>query len=175
MSDTLYHIRDPGMAGASSQTTATILLVAITIILAGLVFLMFQMPGFTWEKPPSFLEIQKITSINENGILNYDSRVLLYHHGTERLVNDNLKASFFRNGEMLPCRITTMNGHNFIGTVHIGVQTMGGMGCSGTWWEPGEKIMIDFTDGTFHPGDSVRVDIFQKPANTLISSYTSLA
>lgn len=171
----LFQTRENWATDASSQTTATILLIAITIILAALVLLMFHMPPLFWEKPPSFLEIQKIYFTNEQGILNYDSRVLLMHHGTASLVNNNLTASFYRNGEQVPCRISTMNGHNFISTVHIGVQTMGGLGCSGTTWEPGEKIIIDLTDETFHPGDSVRVDIFQKPADTLISSYIYFA
>jgi hypothetical protein len=168
----LFKDHKTNISTASSHTTAAILLIAITIILAALVLLMFRMPVFEWAKPPSFLEIQKIYHVNEEGVLNYDSRVLLYHHGTGSLKNDDLKAVFYRNGETLPCRIMTLNGHNFISTVHIGVQTIGGMGCSGTSWDPREKIMIDFTDGTFHPGDLVRVDILGKPLGNLISSHT---
>jgi len=159
----------------SSHTIAVILMVTITILLALLAYLMFQMPNMEIYKPPSFLEIKKVYSTNEAGTINYDSRVLLYHHGTERLENDRLKASFFRNNQKLDCRISTMNGHNFISTVHIGIQTMGGSGCTGTWWEPGEQIMIDFTDGTFHPGDNIRFEVYQKPSGALISSYTHIA
>jgi hypothetical protein len=146
--------------------------VAITIILALLVLLMFRMPVFEWYKQPSFLEIKEIYSINEDGVLNYDSRVLLCHTGTAGLENDKLKALFYLNNSILPCRISTMNGYNFIPTVHVGVQTMAGMGCSGETWEPGEKIMIDFTDGTFHPGDRVRMDVIYKPTGGLVSSYS---
>jgi hypothetical protein len=159
----------------SSHTIAVILMVSITILLALLVYLMFQIPNMEIYKTPSFLEIKKVYSMNEAGTLNYDSRVLLYHHGTERLENDRLTASFFRNGQKLDCRISTLNGHNFIPTVHIGIQTMGGSGCAGTWWDPGEQIMIDFTDGTFHPGDSIRFEVNKKPSGTLISSYTGIA
>lgn len=147
-------------------------MVAITILLASLVYLMFQIPTMELYKPPSFLEIKKVYSTNEAGIINYDSRVLLYHHGTEQLENDRLTASFYRNDQKMGCRISTMNGHNFIPTVHIGIQTMGGSGCTGTWWKPGEQIMIDFTDGTFHPGDRIRFEVNQKPSGVLISSYT---
>jgi hypothetical protein len=159
----------------SSHSIAVILMVAITVLLAALVYLMFQIPSMEMYKPPSFLEIKTVYSTNEAGILNYDSRVLLYHHGTERLENDKLTASFYRNDQKLACRISTMNGHNFIPTVHIGVQTMGGSGCAGTWWEPGEQIMIDFNDGTFHPGDKIRFEVNQKPSGVLISSYTCIA
>ena len=150
-------------------------MVVITIILASLVYLMFQMPAMEMYKPPSFLEIKKVYSTNEAGILNYDSRVLLSHQGTERLQNDRLTATFFKNDQKLNSRISTLNGHNFIPTVHIGVQTMVGSGCTGTWWEPGEQIMIDFTDGTFRPGDKIRFEVNQKPSGVLISSYSYTA
>jgi hypothetical protein len=148
--------------------------VAITILLALLVLLMFRMPSLEWENP-SFLKIQAIYSTNEHGQLNYDSRVLLCHMGTDSLENDKMRALFYRNDIAVPCRISTMNGHNFIPTVHIGVQTMAGMGCSGPTWEPGEKIIIDFTDGTFRPGDRVRMDVFYKPTNVRISSHSYTA
>lgn len=147
-------------------------MIAITVMLAVLVYLMFQMPNMEMYKTPSFLEIKKVYSSNEAGLMNYDSRVLLIHHGTERLENDLLTASFYRNEQKLNCRISTMNGHNFIPTVHIGIQTMAGSGCTGTWWEPGEQILIDFVDGTFHPGDKIRFEVYKKPAGVLISSYT---
>jgi len=171
----LNNTNSTGAGDATSHTTATILLVAITIILAVLVLLMFRMPALQWDKPPSFLEIQAVYSTNEHGVLNYDSRVLLCHKGTAGLENDLLKPVFYRNGIILPCHISTMNGHKFIPTVHIGVQTMSGLGCSGETWEPGEKIIIDFTDGTFHPGDRVRMDVIDKPTGWVISSHSYTA
>jgi hypothetical protein len=157
----------------TSQAIAVILIIAITILLALLIH--FSIVNMEMYKTPSFLEIKKVYSTNEAGSMNFDSRVLLYHHGSERLENDRLKAIFYRNGQKLDCRISTMNGHNFIPTVHIGIQTMGGSGCTGTWWEPGEQIMIDFNDGTFHPGDTIRFEVYQKESDTLISSYTHIA
>ena len=136
---------------------------------------MFHMPALDWERPPSFLEIQAVYSTNEVGVLNYDSRVLLRHMGTTSLENDQLKPVFYRNGIIVPCRISTMNGHKFVPTVHIGVQTMGGMGCSGETWEPGEKILIDFTDGTFLPGDRVRMDVIDKISGLTVSSHSYTA
>lgn len=160
---------------ATSHTTATLLLVAITILLAVLVLLMFRMPAISWEKPPSFLEIQAVYHTNENGLLNYDSRVLLCHTGTVSLENDRLKPVFYRNGLIVPCHISTMNGHKFIPTVHIGVQTMAGLGCSGETWEPREKILIDFTDGTFYPGDRIMMEVIDKPTGLIVSSHSYTA
>ncbi len=165
----------PDAGEATSHTIATLLLVAITILLAVLVLLMFRMPAIQWDKPPSFLEIRAVYSTSENGMLNYDSRVLLCHTGTTALENDLLKPVFYRNGFIVPCHITTMNGHKFVPTVHIGVQTMAGLGCSGETWEPGEKIIIDFTDGTFYPGDRVRMDVIDKPTGRVISSHSYTA
>lgn len=159
---------------AVSQVLGVILLVAIVILLAALFFLMIHIPSFDFPgmgKTPSFIEILGVYHENEN----YDSRVILIHNGTGDLNNSRLWAEFYRNGTKIPAVIETMNGYNFVGSHHDGVQTMGGLGCSGPTWCPGEKISIDFTDATFHPGDRVRVDIYTRPGNTLVSRYSATA
>lgn len=153
-------------------------MVAIVILLAALVFLMIHIPSFDISelgKTPSFIEIRRFYHENEDGHMNYDSRVILVHNGTEDLNNSLLRAEFYRNGAKLPAIIETMNGHDFIASHHDGVQTMGGLGCSGPTWCPGEKISLDFTDGTFHPGDQVRVDIFTRTSGMLVSRYSATA
>jgi len=67
--------------------------------------------------------------------------------------------------------ISTMNGHDFISTSHTGIQWMGGSGCSGETWNPREQIAIDFSDGTFHPGDLIQIDVIDKITNTTISMH----
>ena len=159
---------------AVSPVLGVILLVAIVILLAALLFLLIHIPSFDLSrigKTPSFIEITGIYHENQN----YDSRVVLIHNGTEDLNNSRLWAEFYRNGTKIPAVIETINGHDFVGSHHNGVQTMGGLGCSGPTWCPGEKISIDFTDATFHPGDQVRVDIFIRPKNTLVSRYSATA
>lgn len=161
-----------------SHPVATILLVAITILLALLVLLMFAFPSFdfpTTADPPSFIEIRSVIHTSENGILNYDSRVVLFHNGTQAYPNNDLYATFYRNSKKLPCVIETFNGYEFIRTHHNGIQTMGGLGCQGEKWNIHEKIVLDFTDGTFHPGDLITVEVYQKPKNILISRYSRTA
>jgi len=158
---------------AVSPVIGVILMVVLVILLAALLLLSIQLPSFEFPpKDPSFIEIRRFYHEDEKGRLNYDSRVTLYHNGTEELDNSKLKAEFYCNGKKLAAVIDTMNGHEFITTHHQGVQTMGGLGCTGITWSPGEKIIIDFSDGTFHPRDQVRVDIFMKTSGVLVSRYT---
>lgn len=150
------------------------LLVAITLLLAALLLLLLDFPSFypATMVTPSFLQILRVSHTDEEGYLNYDSRVILVHNGTDPLENRNLSAQVFRNDLRIPAEIGTLNGDLFISTHHFGVQTMGGLGCSGPTWLPGEKISIDFTDGTFHPGDLVRVDIYRNPGGALVSRHS---
>lgn len=148
-------------------------MVALTVLMAALILLFLWLPAFTWQtpaEPPAIIEIQLICHTDES-ILNYDSRVILRHNGTERIVNDDVRAVFYRNDLPVACNIETLNGYRFISTHHYGVQLMGGSGCSGLYWNPGEKTWIDFTDGTFHPGDQVQVDIIDKISDLVISRH----
>ncbi len=150
-------------------------MVSVTFLLALLVLLMITIQPFAWNMGKEIPEIFTITSIESvdeiTGHLNFDSRVILLHTGKIAYQNRNLTAKFFKNGQPVSCSITTMNGHDFIDTIHWGVQWIGGMGCSGATWSPGEMIRMDFTDGTFHPGDRVQVDILDKNRNEIISRY----
>lgn len=162
---------------AISQPLAVMLLVAITLLLAALLLLLIDIPAFNPAAmaTPSFLQILRVSHLDEEGDLNYDSRVILVHNGTAVLDNRNLSAEFFRDDFRVPAEIGTLNGDLFISTHHYGVQTMGGLGCSGPTWLPGEKISLDFSDGTFHPGDRVRVDIYLDPGGSLVSRHSFTA
>jgi hypothetical protein len=160
---------------AVSHTISIILLVAITILLVAMLALLVHMPQFDYVYTPSFIEINRVFHVDEHGSLNYDSRIVLLHNGTTRYKNDDLNATFFRNGIQLPCVISTLNGYKFVSTHHHGVQTMGGMGCTGLFWEPHARIAFDFTDNTFRPGDTIRVDIYSKTTNRLISRHSCIA
>jgi len=150
-------------------------MVAITFLLALLVLLMIQVPTFTLNREmeiPVIFTITALENVDEiTGLVNYDSRMIIRHMGTQDYPNKNLTATFFRNGQPVICTIATLNGHDFISTSHTGVQWMGGSGCSGVNWSPGEQICIDFSDGTFHPGDKIQMDIIDKVAKRTISRH----
>jgi len=168
-----YHPTD----SALSHPVSVLLLVAITVMLAALVALLIDLPSFSPGiiGTPSFLQILGIYHNDEQGRLNYDSRIILINNGSDSLGNKNLTAEFYRNGIKIPVVVETMNGDLFISTRHYGIQTMGGLGCSGPTWLPKEKISLDFSDGTFHPGDTIRIDIFSKTSGRLVSRDTFIA
>jgi hypothetical protein len=160
---------------ASSYPIGVILLVAITCLLALLILLMIRIPLINLNmdrEVPVIFAITSLESVDElTGHMNYDSRVLIRHTGMDHYQNKNLKAKFFKNAQPVTCTIATLNGHDFISTAHTGIQWMGGSGCSGMTWSPGEQICIDFSDGTFHPGDSIQMDIIDTVTNSTISRH----
>jgi hypothetical protein len=160
-------------SGGISPAIATILLVALTLLLALLVLLLFSLPTWDIGEPPAILIIKNVEHRSDLSpyTLNYDSRVILVNAGAESYQNDRLKAVFYRNKALLNAIISTMDGHSFISTRHYGVQWIGGSGCSGGTWTPGESMVIDFTDGTFRPGDLVQVDIIDTTSNRTISRH----
>jgi flagellin-like protein len=167
----VYHSPDPSRG--ISPVIATILLVALTILLAMLVLLLFFLPSWDLSEPPPIFIIRNIDhrSDREPHLLNYDSRVVIVHNGTETYQNGPLQAVFYRNRALLNAVIPTLNGYQFISTRHYGVQWIGGSGCSGNTWTPGESTIIDFTDGTFHPGDLVQMDIIDSVSNKTLSRF----
>ena len=171
--DSLYSVSR--LDDASSYQIGVILMIAITFLLALLVLLMLQVQPMVWNMEteiPVIFTIVSIKSVDEmSGHQNYDSRVLLLHTGKTDIQNKEIKARFFKNGQPVSCNIATMNGYDFISTSHTGVQWMGGSGCSGSTWSPGEQICIDFSDGTFHPGDRVQIDVIEKSKNAIISRH----
>ncbi|HXW98916.1 MAG TPA: type IV pilin [Methanomicrobiales archaeon] len=161
-----------------SPVLASMILVGMTVVLATLVYLMVAgLPATIPADAVSdmqFLEITAVYHVDDDApyAMNYDSRVLLTHKGTRELPNDDLRALVFRNGAQLNCRIDTMNGVKFQSSSHTGVQKISGAGCQGSTWSPGETLTLDLNNGTLHPGDEIRVDIFSKSGNRIISSDT---
>jgi len=163
----------PHRSSGVSPVIATILLVALTLLLALLVLLLFSLPSWGVGEPPAIIVIRNIDHRSDLRpyTLNYDSRVVLVNTGTASYENKLLRATFYRNRVVLTAVISTFDGHEFISSRHFGVQWMGGSGCSGGTWTPGESTVIDFTDGTFRPGDLVQVDIIDAISNRTISRH----
>ncbi|MCP1662821.1 MAG: hypothetical protein D5R99_09360 [Methanocalculus sp. MSAO_Arc1] len=155
-----------------SQVQAVVILVALTFILAALLLLMLHIPlwwGESNSMQPEVFAITELIHHCETGRLNYDSRITIRHTGTAVFRNDDLRAEIFVNDRNTGALIFTMNAHRFISTYHIGVQRLWGIGSTGFYWYPGELVYIDMTDGTFRPGDSVRLDVYDRESGSLIS------
>ena len=161
---------------ATSPAMGNILMVVITIILAAILAAMiFFLPPIQYSVTPipAIFVITNVIHVDDyTGKLNYDSRLIITHMGTISYKNSNLKATVYRNGKPLNCVIETLNGTEFINTVHYGVQWIGYAGCKGATWTPGEMSAIDLNDGTFHPGDTAQIDINDKSTNRVISRHS---
>lgn len=157
-----------------SQAKATILLVLITLVLAALLWASISLPDLNCvfvEDVPGMIEIIGVYHDDEiTHAPSLDSMVVLRHSGSDAIENDDIYARVYRDYTPVSCNIETFNGYIFVGTNHYGVQWMGGSGCSSEYWYPAEKIAIDFSDGTFHPGNLVRIDIISKETGKVISS-----
>jgi hypothetical protein len=140
-----------------------------------LVLLLFQMPNFAWQDTavPAIFKITAIRHVDEHGVLNYDSRMMLLHAGTIDYQNRNLMAKIKKNEIPLNFVIATLNGNDYINHAHTpGVHIIGGPGCSGDLWTPGEMTYIEFSHGTFHPGDCVTFEVFDNTTKQIISRHT---
>ena len=162
----------PASSDANSHSIATVLMLVILFAFAALVLAMlmmfssFSLGGGEEEVPAIF----KITSITHG--TNYESKVVLLHTGTVTYTNSNLMAKFYKDDQLLHADILTLNGHDFISTVHHGVKTMSGAGCKGSTWLPNERIALDFSDGTLRPDDMVMAEIYDTTTGLIISRHS---
>jgi flagellin-like protein len=165
---------------AISPVIATLLLVGMTVVLSGLVYLLLAgFPSGVQYDPIEQPQRIRIAEMYRNGIASpypncRNSCVVLRHDGTKPLANDDLAPVFFRNEIQVPVNIPTMNGDQFIKLHPKGVRILEGVGCQGRFWDPGEEIRIDFNKGTFQQGDRVRVEIGSRSGDIILPSDTYL-
>lgn len=156
---------------AASNVHAIILLIAITIILAALILLTaIQWPRMLNDQEvPTIFAITTIQHTNQYGFLNFESYMVVRNIGGISYDNRKMYAKTYRNEELLPCTIPTINGHDFIPLHPHGIQTMGGFGTHDFSWYPDSTIYIDYSQGTFHPGDIVKFEVYDRETNQIIS------
>jgi FlaG/FlaF family flagellin (archaellin) len=152
---------------ATSQTTAHLLLVAITVILAILLLLSFHLPNFEWghTEPPVIFKIVSISSTAPT----FESHIFLKNIVKKDYENKELSAKIYCNDALLPCTILTLNTHDFISTAHYGIKNFKGQGGTGELWNYNQLLRMDLSNGFIHPGDIIRVDIIQTATDTVIS------
>jgi hypothetical protein len=158
-----------------------ILLIGIVIVLAALILACFLFIP-SWFDEPVVDSPYKITEIKhtdlKTGLLNYESYLVLNNTGTIIKQNKNLYVKTFVNGKEANCNIPTLNGDQSCGSNHIGVERIGGLGTTGglakstSCWYPGQEIWINYENGLFHPGDTIRIDVYDKTTGKIISRDT---
>jgi hypothetical protein len=164
----------PDTEHSTSEANGIVLLIAITIILAAIVLLLLiQFPAM-WDhaEVPTEFEISSLRHTNLYGALNYESYMVLTNIGDTSWDNRKLYAKTYRNGVLLPCLIRTINGHDFIPLKPYGIDTMGGWGTHNYHWYPGMTIYVDYSQGTFHPGDVVKFEVYDRDTDRIISEDT---
>lgn len=170
----------PGCDSGTSGSLATLLMVAVTFVLALIVLLMclsFSIPEFSIQEPGRIFVIEKISHIDDRFpyLNNYDSRIVLVHRGSKDYPNDDLAMQIYNNGVRLDCNIEILDNHRFIATHHWHVEKLSGAGTRDGSWLPREYLSVDLENGLIHPGDEVRVDVIRKSTSTVISRDTATA
>ena len=127
---------------------------------------------------PTVFEITNIKDI-KNGVLNYDSYMVVKNCGSSSYYNWNLFVLTYVNGAQIPAEIPTLNANaQAADHIHHGVQNLGGFGSEGTrkkgdaLWVPGASLSIDYKDGTFHPGDMVTIEVYDNTTKQILSRDT---
>lgn len=159
---------------ATSPVIGVVLIFGIIFILVLLVLLMclgIRLPAADTPVPEIFV-INRIIHVNPQGILDYDSYMVIQNAGKIPYDNRRLYAKVYRNGVHLPCDIPTMNGNDFLPTHHYGIQTLGGFGSHDFLWYPDATIAINYAKGTFHPEDTVQLEVYDLTTGEIISRDT---
>ena len=159
-----------------SPTIAAFLMVALLIIVFALLWshLSGMLHLFDYEDhlAPPLIQVTSVFHTTPSGSMQDASRVTIQNTYTVEYKNRDLMAEFYKNHEKLYARIYTLHGEDFIPSHHFGVATIGGSGCRGDYFSPGEMIGIDLTDGYYTPGDLVELRIYQKSTDTSCTSLT---
>jgi flagellin-like protein len=162
----------PVNEGASSPIHGCILLLAITFILAALVLLMIpKLPEYSTDEIPVIFEIV-VMKYTKTASWKYENKLIVKNSGTRAYDNRKLYAITYRNGDRLPCKIPYINFQYYINNKPLGIQRIGGMGTGGLSWTPEAEIFIDYSQGTFRPGDTIRFEVYDRETNQMISSDT---
>lgn len=162
----------PEREPASSAIHGCVLLIAITFILAALVLLMIpKLPSYSSDEIPVIFEIVTM-KYTKTGSWKYENKLIVKNSGTTAYDNRKLSAITYRNGERLSCKIPYINFQYYIHNKPLGIQRIGGMGTDDLSWVPEATIFIDYSQGTFRPGDTIRFEVYDRETNRIISSDT---
>jgi len=163
---------------ADSTVVSAIILTGITIALCAFTLTIclgyFGGDAADEEKIPELLKITDILHVS-GGKLTYAGIVILRNTGGVALTNKDIGATLhINNGDTLTV-IETLYAHDFIPTHHSYIRLIGGPGTSRPSWGAGETGYFDFSDELIHPGDLVRIDVFDRRSGNIISQSEMIA
>jgi len=165
---------------ASSPVIGTIATLGIVFILVLLVLLLclgFELPHADEEVPVLF-KITNVTYTIDPAKVNRASYLVLTNIGKESYRNRYLFVKLFVNDVPANLNLPTLNGDASCHLFHYGFQNIGGPGSDGGMnnpaakWYPDQMIFINFNDGTFGPGDTLRIEVYDGLTGTLMSRDT---
>jgi hypothetical protein len=137
----------------------------------------FQLPQ--GEAPvQTIFKITNVVHTNEYGKMNRESYVVLTNIGKQSYRNRYLSVKLYVNDIQANMNLPTLNGDASCSSLHYGVNNIGWKGSEGEMdksiskWYPDQSIWIDFSDGTFGPGDTIRIEVFDSTTGKIISRDT---
>ena len=161
----LSEIRNDGV----SPVIATLLLVALTIILCGIVAAI-SMPFINQldEQPPEILAIESVNHYNDAGEYKKSSNITVKNIGREFLWNSAYRPVFYINGTRHIIKDPELTKLNARGQA-TGLGRITGDGPNGDAWAPGAIGYFDLTNRASRKGDVVQVDIIRNSDGKVIS------
>jgi hypothetical protein len=165
---------------ASSHIIGTILGLGILFILTVIVLLMclgYQLPHGDPEVRAIF-KIINVVHTNDAGKMTKASRLVLTNSGDLDYPNSYLYVKLFVNDSPADLELPSLNGYGSINLPHHGYKTIEGPGTKGKLYSPiakwysGQFIAINFKDGMFGPGDTIRIEVYDGLTGKIISRDT---
>jgi len=149
----------------------------IAAVLVLILCLGFQMPHGDPEVPVIF-KIINVVHTNDAGKMTKASRVVLTNSGDQDYPNSYLYVKLFVNDIPADLELPSLNGYGAITLPHHGYKNVGGPGTkeklysSIAKWYSGQYIYINFKDGMFGPGDTIRIEVYDGLTGKIISRDT---
>jgi len=152
-------------------------IVFIVVILVLLYCLGISLPHAN-DGAPVIFKITNVVYTIDPAKVNRASYLVLTNIGEQSYRNRYLSVKLFVNDVPANLNLPTLNGDASCHLYHYGFQNIGGLGTDGgmndptSKWYPDQTIFINFNDGTFGPGDTLRIEVYDGLTGNIISRDT---
>jgi len=170
--------KEPGRA--DSPVISIAMMTVISIILAAIVLLLclgFHLP-YGDDQVPVVFKIMNVDHADETGKMIRKSYLVLKNIDKKSYLNRYLSVKLYVNDKETNLLLPTLNGDASCNVHHYGFQNIGGLGTHGEMnkgtgrWYPDQTIWIDFNNGMFGPGDTIRIEVYDGSTGNIISRDT---